>query len=174
MCVKTTKILQIFVPWTRNVFIPSFLGCWTGRIIFERILVFIRPFIINQLNAESKYLFKYKNDMNRATHNSQSALYQHMLLLVSTLVCLLFTRWILISVMKIEVMNVIWSYSTCGIQHFQRAGQKNLNLFESFYLTIVTFSTVGYGEIYPDIWISQLLIIVIICVAFAVLPTQVR
>uniref|UniRef100_A0A915HPL9 Potassium channel domain-containing protein n=1 Tax=Romanomermis culicivorax TaxID=13658 RepID=A0A915HPL9_ROMCU len=48
----------------------------------------------------------------------------------------------------------------------------NLNLMQSTYFSIVTLSTVGYGDFYPDIWISQLLVIVIICVAFVIVPKQ--
>lgn len=62
---------------------------------------------------------------------------------------------------------------TCGIQHLERAGEK-LSLFKSFYFCIVTFSTVGYGDVTPKIWPSQLLVVIMICVALVVLPLQVR
>lgn len=61
----------------------------------------------------------------------------------------------------------------CGIQHFQRAGHRHLNLFQAVYYVIVTFSTVGYGDFVPDIWPSQLFMVIMICVALIVLPTQV-
>lgn len=64
--------------------------------------------------------------------------------------------------------------SVCGIQHFQRAGHRHLNLFQSTYYVVVTFSTVGYGDFVPDIWPSQLYMVIMICVALIVLPTQVR
>lgn len=64
--------------------------------------------------------------------------------------------------------------SVCGIQHFQRAGHRHLNLFQATYYVVVTFSTVGYGDFVPDIWPSQLYMVIMICVALIVLPTQVR
>uniref|UniRef100_A0A670KIP4 Potassium sodium-activated channel subfamily T member 1 n=1 Tax=Podarcis muralis TaxID=64176 RepID=A0A670KIP4_PODMU len=63
------------------------------------------------------------------------------------------------------------SSRTCGIQHLERAGE-NLSLFKSFYFCIVTFSTVGYGDVTPKIWPSQLLVVIMICVALVVLPLQ--
>ncbi|XP_024618300.1 potassium channel subfamily T member 1 [Neophocaena asiaeorientalis asiaeorientalis] len=60
---------------------------------------------------------------------------------------------------------------TCGIQHLERAGG-NLSLLTSFYFCIVTFSTVGYGDVTPKIWPSQLLVAIMICVALVVLPLQ--
>ena len=62
----------------------------------------------------------------------------------------------------------------CGVQHFQRAGHRHFNLFQSCYFVVVTFSTVGYGDYVPDIWPSQLYMVVMICVALIVLPTQVN
>lgn len=67
----------------------------------------------------------------------------------------------------------LFVYSTCGIQHLERAG-KNLSLFTSFYFCIVTFSTVGFGDVTPRIWPSQLLVVIMICVALVVLPLQVQ
>lgn len=64
--------------------------------------------------------------------------------------------------------------SVCGIQHFQRAGHRHLNLFQATYFVVVTFSTVGYGDFVPDIWPSQLYMVIMIGVALVVLPTQVR
>ncbi|XP_012663693.1 potassium channel subfamily T member 1 isoform X2 [Otolemur garnettii] len=62
-------------------------------------------------------------------------------------------------------------HRTCGIQHLERAGG-NLSLLTSFYFCIVTFSTVGYGDVTPKIWPSQLLVVIMICVALVVLPLQ--
>ncbi|XP_059062300.1 potassium channel subfamily T member 2 isoform X7 [Achroia grisella] len=93
------------------------------------------------------------NDLHRAMQKSQSALSQQLMILCVTLLCLVFT-------------------SVCGIQHFQRAGHRHLNLFQAMYFVVVTFSTVGYGDFVPDIWPSQLFMVIMIGVALVVLPTQ--
>ncbi|KAK7583793.1 hypothetical protein V9T40_004756 [Parthenolecanium corni] len=93
------------------------------------------------------------NDLHRAMQKSQSALSQQLMILSATLLCLVFT-------------------SVCGIQHFQRAGHRHLNLFQAIYYVVVTFSTVGYGDLVPDIWPSQLYMVIMIGVALIVLPTQ--
>ncbi|KAK6054861.1 hypothetical protein COOONC_07635 [Cooperia oncophora] len=36
----------------------------------------------------------------------------------------------------------------CSIEHLQRAGERQFDLFTSFYFVMVTFSTVGYGDWY--------------------------
>lgn len=64
--------------------------------------------------------------------------------------------------------------SVCSIEYLQRAGKNDFNLFQSFYFVMVTLSTVGYGDYVPDIWPSQLYMVVMIGVALIVLPTQVR
>ncbi|XP_069915388.1 potassium channel subfamily T member 1 isoform X5 [Oryctolagus cuniculus] len=92
------------------------------------------------------------NDFHRAILRTQSAMSNQVLILFCTLLCLLFT-------------------GTCGIQHLERAGE-NLSLLTSFYFCIVTFSTVGYGDVTPKIWPSQLLVVIMICVALVVLPLQ--
>ncbi|XP_075585247.1 slowpoke 2 isoform X4 [Dermatophagoides farinae] len=93
------------------------------------------------------------NDLNRAMQRSQSALSQRLMILSATLLCLIFT-------------------SLCGFQHFQRAGGRNVDLFESLYFVVVTFATVGYGDYKPDRWPSQLFMVIMIGVALIVLPTQ--
>ncbi|GFV97183.1 potassium channel subfamily T member 2 [Trichonephila clavipes] len=52
------------------------------------------------------------------------------------------------------------------------SGVEHVNLFASLYFVVVTFSTVGYGDYKPDNWPSQLFMVVMICVALIVLPTQ--
>ncbi|XP_054713397.1 potassium channel subfamily T member 1-like [Uloborus diversus] len=93
------------------------------------------------------------NDLHRAMQRSQSALSQRLMVLSATLLCLIFT-------------------SVCGFQHFQRSGNHEVDLFKSLYFVVVTFSTVGYGDYRPDVWPSQLFMVVMICVALIVLPTQ--
>ncbi|XP_077379188.1 potassium channel subfamily T member 1 isoform X12 [Festucalex cinctus] len=92
------------------------------------------------------------NDFHRAIQRTHSAMFNQVSILICTLLCLVFT-------------------GACGIQHLERAG-KNLTLFDSFYFCIVTFSTVGYGDVTPQILPSQLLVVILICVALVVLPLQ--
>ncbi|XP_041360806.1 potassium channel subfamily T member 2-like isoform X2 [Gigantopelta aegis] len=102
-------------------------------------------------------LQKILNDLHLTKQRFQTIsviLSQQMLLLNVTLFCLIFT-------------------TVCGIQHIQRGSDTtSLSLFESVYFVIVTFSTVGYGDISPDIWLGQLFMFVMICVAFAFIPRQ--
>uniref|UniRef100_A0A8B9LGJ4 Si:dkey-21e5.1 n=1 Tax=Astyanax mexicanus TaxID=7994 RepID=A0A8B9LGJ4_ASTMX len=72
--------------------------------------------------------------------------------------------------MIVKFFNLV-CLMACGIQHLERAG-KSLSLFDSLYFCIVTFSTVGYGDVTPRIWPSQLLVVIMICVALVVLPLQ--
>ncbi|XP_041792507.1 potassium channel subfamily T member 1 isoform X2 [Chelmon rostratus] len=92
------------------------------------------------------------NDFHRAIQRTHSAMFNQVFILICTLLCLVFT-------------------GACGIQHLERAG-KQLSLFDSFYFCIVTFSTVGYGDVTPQIWPSKLLVVILICVALVVLPLQ--
>uniref|UniRef100_A0A669BDC9 Potassium sodium-activated channel subfamily T member 1 n=1 Tax=Oreochromis niloticus TaxID=8128 RepID=A0A669BDC9_ORENI len=123
-------IITIFWPSIRNIFIPVFLNCWLAKCALENMI----------------------NDVHRAIQRTNSAMFNQVLILICTLLCLVFT-------------------GTCGIQHLERAG-KNLSLFTSFYFCIVTFSTVGFGDVTPRIWPSQLLVVIMICVALVVLPLQ--
>ncbi|XP_017308006.2 potassium channel subfamily T member 1 isoform X1 [Ictalurus punctatus] len=123
-------IITIFWPSWRNIFVPVFLNCWLAKSALENMI----------------------NDLHRAIQRTHSAMFNQVLILICTLLCLVFT-------------------GACGIQHLERAG-KNLSLFDSLYFCIVTFSTVGYGDVTPKIWPSQLLVVIMICVALVVLPLQ--
>uniref|UniRef100_A0A671M442 Potassium channel subfamily T member 1-like n=1 Tax=Sinocyclocheilus anshuiensis TaxID=1608454 RepID=A0A671M442_9TELE len=123
-------IITIFWPPLRNIFVPVFLNCWLAKSALENMI----------------------NDLHRAIQRTHSAMFNQVLILICTLLCLVFT-------------------GACGIQHLERAG-KNLTLFDALYFCIVTFSTVGYGDVTPRIWPSQLLVVIMICVALVVLPLQ--
>ncbi|XP_066548344.1 potassium channel subfamily T member 2 [Amia ocellicauda] len=122
--------ITIFWYPLRNLFIPVFLNCWLAKHAIENTI----------------------NDLHRAIQRTQSAMFNQVLMLISTLICLIFT-------------------CICGIQHLERAGNK-LTVFDSFYFCIVTFSTVGFGDVTPHIWPSKLLVVIMIAVALVVLPIQ--
>ncbi|XP_023563501.1 potassium channel subfamily T member 2 isoform X2 [Octodon degus] len=123
-------IISIFWPSLRNLFVPVFLNCWLAKHALENMI----------------------NDLHRAIQRTQSAMFNQVLILIATLLCLIFT-------------------CICGIQHLERIGKK-LNLFDSLYFCIVTFSTVGFGDVTPETWSSKLFVVAMICVALVVLPIQ--
>lgn len=75
--------------------------------------------------------------------------------------------------LKALILMHVCFFSICGIQHLERIGKK-LNLFDSLYFCIVTFSTVGFGDVTPETWSSKLFVVAMICVALVVLPIQVK
>nr|XP_018901015.1 PREDICTED: potassium channel subfamily T member 2 isoform X3 [Bemisia tabaci] len=169
-------IVQVFLAFISLVetIILAYLGykgnVWQLLLSFHFILELVNtvPFMFTIIWSPLRHLFipvflncwlakksleNMFNDLHRAMQKSQSALSQQLMILSATLFCLVFT-------------------SVCGIQHFQRAGHRHLNLFQATYYVVVTFSTVGYGDFVPDIWPSQLYMVIMICVALIVLPTQ--
>nr|CAD7455325.1 unnamed protein product [Timema tahoe] len=161
--------LPLFVPTNKHS--QELIGnIWQTLLSFHFLLELVNtiPFVLTLLWPPLRNLFipvflncwlakqsleNMFNDLHRAMQKSQSALSQQLMILSATLLCLVFT-------------------SVCGIQHFQRAGHRHLNLFQSTYYVVVTFSTVGYGDFVPDIWPSQLYMVIMIGVALIVLPTQ--
>ncbi|XP_060085731.1 potassium channel subfamily T member 2-like isoform X1 [Ylistrum balloti] len=104
-------------------------------------------------------LQKLLNDLHLTRQRFQTisvTLSQQLLVLLVTLWCLIFT-------------------TICGIQHIQRGSNGHqLSMFEAMYFVVVTFSTVGYGDISPDTWLGQLFMTFMICLAFAFIPRQVE
>uniref|UniRef100_A0A8C4R1A8 Potassium sodium-activated channel subfamily T member 1 n=1 Tax=Eptatretus burgeri TaxID=7764 RepID=A0A8C4R1A8_EPTBU len=92
------------------------------------------------------------HDLHRAIQRTHSAMYNQVLILICTVACLMLTF-------------------ICGFQHLERA-VKHISIFHSLYFCIVTFSTVGFGDITPNIWPSQLLVVIMVSVALIVLPAQ--
>ncbi|CAL1533965.1 unnamed protein product [Lymnaea stagnalis] len=71
-------------------------------------------------------------------------------------------------------MSQIFSHRACGVHHLQRGGNHRFTAFEALWFVVVTFSTVGFGDVYPDIWPSQLFMLFMICFALIILPTQIE
>ena len=131
-------------------------GVLTDFVAFQIFMPSMRtyyiPIFLNCWLAHS-ILEDMLHDLYRS-HFTKFAANREIYVLVLTLMCLSFT-------------------GACGIEHLQRAGIRKMDLFTSFYFVMVTFSTVGYGDLYPDWWMSRMYVIILICVAFTILPSKV-
>ena len=64
-------------------------------------------------------------------------------------------------------------FRICFVHHFEQLGT-NIDIFNSYWFVIVTFSTVGYGDISPGHWTSKLVVTIFIGAALVYLPPKVR
>ncbi|XP_075240566.1 potassium channel subfamily T member 2-like isoform X2 [Convolutriloba macropyga] len=88
------------------------------------------------------------------TLKTSSTLTKHLINLLSFIFCLGFT-------------------CVCGINYLERTQEKDeFDLFNSFWFVMVTFSTVGYGDVTPIWWLSKLFVVVTICLALSLIPIQ--
>lgn len=130
------------------------------------VTVFYPPLLMNLFAPTFLHCWLMRRSLQKLFHDLHLSkqrfqtisvtLSQQMLILVVTLICFIFT-------------------TICGIQHIQRGSVGHqLSMFESVYFVIVTFSTVGYGDISPDTWLGQLFMTFMICFAFAFVPRQIE
>nr|XP_039272908.1 potassium channel subfamily T member 2-like isoform X1 [Styela clava] len=110
------------------------------------------PVFLNIWLANSR-LNNMINDLQRVTQKQKSAMFNQIIVLLATITALLLT-------------------CICSVQQLERAGKYRMDIFDSLWFVIVTFSTVGYGDITPTIWPSRVVVIVTIVVALGVLPSQ--
>lgn len=114
---------QVFFPPLRHLFIPVFLNCWLAKHSLENMF----------------------NDLHRAMQKSQSALSQQLTILSATLLCLVFTRFVIFLQWPYKISQKYFSFlpqsSVCGIQHFQVSFKFTLCTAKLFNINILINAT---------------------------------
>lgn len=87
-------------------------------------------------------------------HTSSNRSYD-LVSLLATIICIIFT-------------------ATCGVEHLDRDAfdSEEHNLFDAFWFVMVTFSTVGYGDIFPGNNIARVWVLGMIMLGLVVLPGE--
>lgn len=129
--------------------LPLFLSIFVPvlRVIF--IPTFLQIWFSRELMNESV------NFLQRVSKNHHSIIFYKVIQLIMTLLCVCIT-----------CMGFV--------NHLERAGKTSLNLLDTFWFVIVTFSTVGYGDVYPNIWPSKVVVILMIFVALGIIPIHIE
>ncbi|KAJ1074792.1 hypothetical protein K5549_017966, partial [Capra hircus] len=112
-------IISIFWPSLRNLFVPVFLNCWLAKHALENMI----------------------NDLHRAIQRTQSAMFNQVLILISTLLCLIFT-------------------CICGIQHLERL-TFHFSFFKMLSFTYRDFWLSMSGQVINRMWPTQIKILII-------------
>ena len=77
----------------------------------------------------------------------------------------------------VHAMEDIHSYlkisdeDATGHPHTHPFSQPCLSFFESLYFVVITFTTVGFGDIYPSQWLSRVVISAFVPIAIVMIPT---
>lgn len=91
------SVCQIFWPPLRNLFIPVFLNCWLAKCALESMIVSVNHCQINPHQFLFTAVWKtgnmcvLQNDLHRAIQRTHSAMFNQVLILICTLLCLVFT-----------------------------------------------------------------------------------
>ena len=70
-------------------------------------------------------------------------------------------------------MTLLSLRSICGINHLQRA-TKHWTIFDCLWFVVVTFSTVGYGDLTPRDRPTQTFVMFMIVISLVMLPFEVK
>lgn len=114
-----------------------------------------------------QYIEWYQNIYFNLSNFQNKSIFKRLLFLLS----ILFTKhWSSLKVLAGFVISINLVYGT--IIYFMRdcfKGEYTLDIFDSFYLSIVTFSSLGCGDIVPINWIGQLIILINVVSGYIVL-----
>ncbi|KAI6192049.1 Calcium-activated BK potassium channel alpha subunit [Aphelenchoides bicaudatus] len=145
------SLLQIFTYsgflWELLTSVPLLMSIFVPILQDLNVLIFFNCWIAN------KVLQEMLHDIHRVSNVRQSVLSREIIALCSTLMCLIFT-------------------GACGMEVLQRSGQQNFDLFTALYFVVATFSTVGFGDVFADTWISRLWVMLLIIFSICILPKK--
>ena len=174
------------------LFIPSFLYCWPARFI---LLIIIR-------NSSQGSFFRHSTALRTTVISLSSFMicfliswYDNNCVCVHVLVYIyiyihhvyiypLFCIFTMLPHCNLArshlfiftcLSNFFYSFSNCSvcvIHHFERIGGQ-INIFDTYWFTVVTFSTVGYGDVSPGHWTGKVFMILFIVSALIYLPSKV-
>eukprot|EP01135_Chromosphaera_perkinsii_P001935 Nk52_evm2s213 gene=Nk52_evmTU2s213 len=150
----TKNNLRIFdidlIMWIDFILgIPFLMGMF-----WPRIQDFYVPSFLRSWTALANFhTLLFQKDMK---DRKLSYFYDELVFLVSTLTCL--------------VLN-----GACGINYIETVSTErdgDLSMYEAFWFIVVTYSTVGYGDITPESWEGKFFVMFLIILILIILPSQ--